>query len=66
MPLTGGYRRLAKYTTKTDAMTAADALSMAMAAIDADFSLSRSKKGKSEHFWRVMAAKSKQKPRDSA
>jgi len=55
MPLTSGYKRFAKYTTDADATTAAGALDMAMAAIDADFS--RSKKGKSERFWRIIATK---------
>ena len=64
MPLTSGYKRFAKYTTDADATTAAGALNMAMAAIDTDFS--RSKKGKSERFWRVTGTKTKQRTRDSA
>jgi hypothetical protein len=46
--------RSAEYTTESDARTAAEALTMAMAAIDKGSILIRSKK-ETERFWRITA-----------
>jgi hypothetical protein len=58
MPLIRG-ERVVEYLTEMDATTAAEALKMAMAAIDAAYFLPRSKRG-TERFWRrVMANEAK-------
>ena len=58
MPLKGGRKRLVEYVTDSDATSKADAMQMAMVAIDADFFWSRSKKQNApyERFWRIVAA----------
>jgi hypothetical protein len=58
MPLLRG-KRLAEYITDGDAKTAADALKMAMATVDAGSFLPRSKRKTHERFWRIMADQAK-------